>query len=48
MESDISCDERSMQIQQIHDVELVASNILENLNGEEIKASNWVNSHILK
>lgn len=44
MESDISCDERSMQIH----VELVASNILENLNGEEIKASNWVNSHILK
>lgn len=41
-------DEQNMQIQQIHDVEPVASNMPRNHNEEEIRASNWVNQHILE
>lgn len=41
-------DEQNMQIQQIHDVEPVASNMPRNHNEQEIRASNWVNQHILE
>uniref|UniRef100_M1DB93 Uncharacterized protein n=1 Tax=Solanum tuberosum TaxID=4113 RepID=M1DB93_SOLTU len=48
METDVGCEEQNMQIQQIHDVEPVASNIPRKTNGEEIEVSNWINSHILE
>ncbi|KAG5589820.1 hypothetical protein H5410_040334 [Solanum commersonii] len=41
-------DEHNMQIQQILDVEPVTSNMPWNHNEEEIRASNWVNKHILE
>ncbi|WMV18930.1 hypothetical protein MTR67_012315 [Solanum verrucosum] len=41
-------DEHNMQIQQILDVEPVTSNMPGNYNEEEIRASNWVNQHILE
>ncbi|WMV32614.1 hypothetical protein MTR67_025999 [Solanum verrucosum] len=45
METDVGCEEQNMQI---HDVEPVDSNIPRKTNGEEIEASNWINSHILE